>query len=192
MGREAIVEAIAGDEAGAVKALLEARELILRGAIRRRYAKAAMHAVRAEAAALRFVCEGEAVALHLGDAEAARWAAAILKPLPDLRTKLDLKGPALFVGSCDDPALEAALAGARTDDAGAASSIIARIDTAADLAAALAVDARLPIWAVYPKGKAATFGDSAIRETLRAAGYRDTKACAVSDRLTATRYHPPG
>lgn len=33
------------------------------------------------------------------------------------------------------------------------------------------------------------FGEAAVREALRAAGGRDTKACAVSERLTATRFH---
>lgn len=191
MGREATVQADVGKEVGEVKALLEAETLILRGAIRRRYAKSAMREVRAEDGALRFTCDGEVAALHLGDSLASRWAEAIRKPLPDLRAKLDLKGLALLIGECDDPALETALAGARTENAAEAGIVIARIESAADLDAALAAAARLPIWAVYPKGKAARFGDSAIRETLRAAGYRDTKSCAVSDRLTATRYHPP-
>jgi hypothetical protein len=44
------------------------------------------------------------------------------------------------------------------------------------------------LWAVYPKGGAM---DAAVRTQLRAAGWRDVKACAVSERLTATRYLPP-
>ena len=44
------------------------------------------------------------------------------------------------------------------------------------------------LWAVYPKGGAM---DAAVRTALRAAGWRDAKACAVSERLTATRYLPP-
>ena len=47
----------------------------------------------------------------------------------------------------------------------------------------------LPLWTVYPKGKAGQFGDTAIRTALRDAGWRDTKSCAVSERLTATRYN---
>jgi hypothetical protein len=191
MGREAIARAEVDGHAAEVKALLEARELILRGPIRRRYAKAALQAVRAEGGALRFESGGEAVALHLGEPAAARWAEAIRKPLPSLRDKLDLGGSVLMIGACDDPALAEALADACTEDAAQARMIVARVDGAADLDRALAVPGRLAIWAVYAKGKSA-FGDSAIRERLRAAGYRDTKACAVSDRLTATRYHPAG
>jgi hypothetical protein len=71
--------------------------------------------------------------------------------------------------------------------------LVACITSPQDLAAAEAVQAQyphLPIWAIYPKGRNVPFGDSAIRETLRAHGFRDTKACAVSARLTATRYNP--
>ena len=71
--------------------------------------------------------------------------------------------------------------------------LIARIDDADDLAKALAEHGampQLPLWAIYPKGKQAAFGDAPIRDALRSAGFRDTKSCAVSDRLTATRYNP--
>jgi hypothetical protein len=66
MGREAVVNAEAGAEAGEVKALLETRELILRGALRRRYSKEALEGVRVEGDTLSFTVAGEAVRLHLG------------------------------------------------------------------------------------------------------------------------------
>lgn len=190
MGREATAFVEVGGEGGEVKAVLEARELILRGSIRRRYPKDSIADLRVEAGALCFASGGEAVALHLGEPVATRWASAIRKPLPSLRDKLDLKGLALVLGRCDDPDLIAALDGGRTDRAEDASVLIACIEGAADLDAALAVPGGLPIWAVYPKG-AVGLGDAAIRAQLRALGYRDSKSCAVSDRLTATRYHPP-
>lgn len=191
MGREAIAYVEVGGEAGEVKVLLEACDLILRGAIRRRYAKTDIHDLQVVDGVLRFDSGAEAVALHLGSASAAvRWAEAIRKPLPTLREKLDLKGNALVLGACDDPALVSALADARTDRSDAASVIVVQVAGPGDLEAALAVPGPLPIWAVYPKGTSA-FGDAAIRTRLRAAGYRDTKSCAVSKNLTATRYHPP-
>lgn len=179
-----------GGDSSEVKALLEARELILRGSIRRRYAKDRIADLRVEGGALCFASDGEAVALHLGEDVATRWASAIRKPLPSLREKLDLKGLALVIGRCEDADLAAALADARTDDAAAASVIIACIEDVADLDAALAVPGALPIWAVYPKGRSG-FGDAAIRLHLSERGYRDTKSCAVSDRRTATRYQLP-
>lgn len=191
MGREAVVRAEAGSEAGEVKAVLEARELILRGAIRRRFPKAAMQDVRVEGEALHFSCAGESVFLGLGRTAAEAWARAIAAPPPGLRAKLGLdKGAkALLVGCCDDPELGEALDGVLTDSREAAAMVVARIDGPEDLARALAVSAALPLWTVYPKGRGVSFGDAAIRAALREAGWRDSKSCAVSDRLTAVRYN---
>ena len=44
----------------------------------------------------------------------------------------------------------------------------------------------------YPKGKGAAYGDTAIRNFLRQRGYVDSKSCAVSPELTATRYGRKG
>lgn len=192
MGREAVVRAEVGGEAGEVRALLEAGELILRGDLRRRFPRAEIADLRVEGGALLFRSGGEVVRLALGETSAAAWRKALLTPPPDLRAKLGLaKGAkALLVGACDDAALAAALDGARTEVPAEAAMVVARIDGPEDLAAAQAACGALPLWAVYAKGKAATFGDAAIRTALRAAGWRDVKSCAVSDRLTATRYLP--
>lgn len=193
MGREALVHVRAGDEEGEARALLEAGELVLRGQIRRRYARASLEDVRVEGPCLVFRSGGETVSLGLGETAAAAWRQAIAKAPPDLRTKLGLDkgGKALVVGACDDADLEHALTDARTDERAQAAMVIARIDGPEDLRAAREASGELPLWTVYPKGKAATFGDTAIRTALRDAGWRDTKSCAVSERLTATRYHPP-
>lgn len=195
MGREALTHAEIGDEAGEVRALLERDELILRGDLRRRYPRTSLEQVAVEGDDLRFVSGGELVRLTLGERAAEVWQRAIATPPPTLRAKLGLAdgGTAIVVGTVDDAALVEALAGTSADDQSSATMVVARIDGPADLAAARAVLAdhpRLPLWAVYPKGRNVAFGDAAIRDTLRAAGFRDTKACAVSDRLTATRYHP--
>ena len=191
MGREALVHVQVGGEADEVKALLETQDLILRGRIRRRFPMTAMTNVRAEGATLHFSCNGETVALSLGAKAAEAWAKAIAAPPPSLRAKLGLAkaGKALLVGRCDDPALAEALDGALVDDLGEATIAIARVDSREDLAKALAACGALPLWTVYPKGKAGQFGDTAIRTALRDAGWRDTKSCAVSERLTATRYN---
>lgn len=190
MGREALVHAEVGREAGKVRALLEARELILRGAIRRRFSKAALRDVRVEGPTLRFSHDGEAIALALGARAADAWARAITTPPPSLRAKLGLAtgARALRVGIWNDPALAEALDGMLTDDVDAAAMVIACIQEPGDLAKAQAICGARPLWAVYPKGKDAGFGDAAIRAALRGEGWRDTKSCAVSDRLTATRY----
>ncbi len=194
MGKEADIHAEVGDAAGEVHALLERDELILRGEIRRRFPRAGLEDLQVADGVLSFRGAGQAVRLHLGDA-AQTWHTAITTPPPSLRAKLGLdKGAkALLLGACDDVDLAAALDGALTDDGAQAAMLIACITGPEDLAAAEVVQARrprLPIWAIYPKGRNVPFGDSEIRDTLRAHGFRDTKSCAVSTRLTATRYNP--
>ena len=195
MGREAVVNAQIGDQAGEVHALLESSELIMRGAIRRRFPKAALEQVRVDEGTLYFVCSGEAIRLELGARMAQSWCKAIATPAPDLRAKLGLhKGArALRVGAFDDAALTEALKGVLVKKVRLADMIIACIKSAADLDAALVLQAaqpKLPVWTIYGKGSGIPFGDSHIRTALRGAGFRDSKSCAVSERLTATRYNP--
>lgn len=193
MGREATVHAEMRRAAGEVRALLESTELILRGEIRRRFPKMAMEQVRVDGDVLRFRASGEKVALHLGGKVAQSWAAAIATPPPTLRAKLGLdKGAcALPIGEIADEALAAATDGRLVTDAAAAQMMIAIIHGPGDLAEVQRIHAgfpALPVWTVYPKGRGVAFGDTAIRAALREAGFRDTKSCAVSDTLTATRY----
>ncbi|MBV9566772.1 MAG: hypothetical protein JO172_01410 [Hyphomicrobiales bacterium] len=193
MGREAVVHAEVGNEADEVRALLEIGELILRGPIRRRFPKMALSDVTVEGEVLRFVCANEAVRLHLGARQAKAWHKAITAPPPTLRAKLELdKGArALLIGSFDDDALAEALDGVLVKDGSAAGMMIACVERVDDLAMANATHAAHPelaIWAIYPKGRTA-FGEKEIRTALRAKGFRDTKSCAVSARLTATRYN---
>ena len=195
MGREAIVHAEVGAQADEARALLESGEIILRGAIRRRFPRSALEQVRVENQALCFTCAGETVSLHLGADIAEAWDLAISTPPPNLRAKLGLHEGALAlqVGAFGDVELAQALDGVLARDDSSAQMIVACVQTAADLDSALLVHAQrpgLPLWVIYPKGHAVEFGGSAVRATLRTAGFRETKACAVSDHLTATRYHP--
>ncbi|MDR6871979.1 hypothetical protein J2Y55_002995 [Bosea sp. BE125] len=195
MGREAVTRAEIGGAVGDVRALLESTELILRGDIRRRFPRERLVNVRVEGEALCFTCVGEAVFLHMGALAAEKWSRAIATPPPSLRAKLGLKQDAkvFLIGACDDAALANAVEGALTDDVVEAAMIIARIEGPGDLTAARVAQAKcpdLPIWAIYPKGHDIRYGDGAIRAALREAGFRDSKSCAVSERLTATRYNP--
>lgn len=194
MGREATAYAEVGSKTGQVRALLESTELILRGEIRRRFPKAAMRQVRVEGDTLQFRANEETVALHLGATVAQSWAAAIAKPPPSLRAKLGLgtQARALLMGEIADEVLAEATQGALVTNGAAAQMMIAIIDGPDDLAKAQRIHASfpaLPLWTVYPKGRDVAFGDTAIRTDLRGAGFRDTKSCAVSDTLTATRYN---
>lgn len=192
MGRETTALVTFRGQSTEAKVLLETTELILRGGHKARLSRDVLSDVRASANGLSLTAAGEPLHLAIPEAEAARWAKAILTSPPSLASKLGI-GPdrlALVMGSPDDPALAAALNGATTGDAGKASVLIAVIESHADLTAAIAnaEATRLPLWCVYPKGKAADPGDGAIRSALRGAGFMDNKTCAVSERLTATRY----
>jgi hypothetical protein len=191
MGKEAVAHATVGQESGEVKALLESTELILRGAIKRRFPKSAITDVCITDTGLAFSCAGEVVTLALGVPAATAWAEALAKAPPSLKAKLGLTDgvTALVLGQWNDDALSTALEGARTDDPAAAAMVIACVSCADDLATARQMAAGLPIWTLYRKGGAATFGDTAIRSDMRAHGFKDTKSCAVSDLLTATRYN---
>ena len=194
MGREALVHAEVGDETGEVRALLESAELILRGAIRRRFPRSSIKSVTVKNDTLCFTCSGESVRLHLGTRAAEAWRKAITTPPPGLRAKLGLdKGArALLIGSFDDAVLVSALKGVVVEDGSDAVMLIVCVKGPGDLAAAQAVHAAYPsllVWTIYPKGRGVAFGEHEIRAMLRAAGFRDTKSCAVSSLLTGTRYN---
>ncbi len=195
MGREALIRVEVDDSFAEVKAVLESTELILRAPLRRRFKTAEISELAVDGEVLRMRCGAETVVLHLGERAAASWAKAITTPPPTLRDKLGLSGGArvFLVGGTDDAALAGAIEGATTIDRTEADMIIAVVHSPEDLREALAAldeHARVPIWAVYPKGRDASFGDGPIRDVLRREGLADTKACAVSERLTATRYNP--
>lgn len=194
MGREADIWAEVGDEAGSVRALLESDALILRSSIRRRYLRRDLERVEVDGDALTFTCCGAAVRLHMGVKIASGWREAIMTPPPTLRSKLRLEcgARAMLIGINGDVALREALDGVLVTDIGTADMIVACVEAGSDLDAALDLHAlrqSLPIWAVYRKGPKVFFGATFTRERMRAAGFRDTKTCAVSEVRTATRYH---
>lgn len=199
MGREAHVECMVGGQAELVHALLETREMILRGkTLRRRFALADLEQLRVSAEDLCFAVSGESVSLRLGAAGATKWLDRIRTPAPSLASKLGIGPgrPAAVFGPVDDDAdLAAALVGARTNRLADAVSLVAAVFSMDELVQALQVHAGMSceaVWVVHAKGgKAAALGDAVIREVLRARGYRDNKTSAVSAGLTATRYLKP-
>lgn len=193
MGREAVAYADWKGQSAEVKAIAEATEVILRGAIKARVPRAAITALRLEGGLLTIDLGEEQLRLNLGTAEAARWHALLLTPPPSLAVKLGVSSgrPAFVLGEFDDLALTEALSGARVSNLSAAAVLISVIVTDDDLARTLNIARDNPgkaVWCVYPKGKTASPGDSSIRLVMRNAGFRDSKSCAVSERLTATRY----
>lgn len=193
MGRETIAVARWRGSVAEVKALLESSQIILRGAIKARIDRTDISQIAIEGDDLVLRCHDEPLVLELGAAEAEKWRRTLLAPPPSLASKLGIgpDRPVFVLGTSDDPALAAALAGAMCATPAEAHQLGAIITSEADLAAALVVarqHAGLAVWCIYQKGKSAGFGDSQIRQMMRDHGYIDSKSCAVSDQLTATRY----
>ena len=168
--------------------------LILRGDLKGVIPIARMERVRVEGETLCFALGSEPIALALGAEVAARWAKKIAAPPRALADKLGVGGmaKALVLGDVDDPALEEALSGARAETEAEAALSVAIVTSAAALGRALQQHARLPdgapIWIVHPKGRNASFGETAIRAAMRLRGFIDTKVAGVSSEFTAIRY----
>ncbi|CAL4866908.1 hypothetical protein MMA231_01154 [Asticcacaulis sp. MM231] len=194
MGLEAESEVRVGRESHYVKALLESRDLIFRGAFRKTLPIADLKDPRIVNDALLFEHEDLSYALALPAGQASKWLKKLTTAPPTLAAKLGIDSDhrAFVTGHVDDAALEEALLDAVTTDPlqAAVSVIIARAPD--ELSAALAeVTQRLPhapIWVVYPKGPKSPLPDSTVRTHMHALNLIDTKSSAVSDRLTATRF----
>ena len=191
MGREASADLVWGDQSGASKLILEADVLILRGAVRGRLARSGLGPAAVEGDDLVLATPQGPLRARLGAREAALWLKALAKPPPSLAQKLGVSPdrPVLVLGSllAADPALAAALEGCCGPGA---VQVLAVLTCIADLEAAhaLADQANLPLWALAVKGKASPLPDAHLRVWMRARAWVDTKSCAVSAQLSATRW----
>jgi hypothetical protein len=194
MGLEARCTCRLNDGSGEVRALLETRELILRGELKRKFPIATISQIRVDGGDLCFRVGKEKVALKLGAAVAGRWAKKLAAPPRTLAQKLGIapSSKALVIGAVEDAALRDALAGSEAAGPDEAKLSLAVVTDAAALDCALEIHASLPsgapIWVVYAKGSRAVFGEASVRAIMRATGYIDSKVSAVSDALSATRY----
>jgi hypothetical protein len=186
-------------EMARVKALIEPLELILRGEIRRRLPFSELRQLRAESGALRFKYGSDVVTLKLDASTAEKWLKAILAPPPSLAKKLGIttESTAWMIGEVDDAALETALLEARRvtrkSTGVGADVIVARVNTAADLARAFKTASKAtsngtPIWIVYRKGPGQAISESDVRETGLATGIVDVKVASVSPALTGLKF----
>ena len=196
MGREAECACDWNGKSAHVKALVEPPELILRGGLKHRIPFAEMQHVRAQGQKLAFEFRGEGISLDLGPALAEKWVQYLTAPPPTLAKKLGITAETVVrtIGTVDDDALQQAIATARSSSgAGPGDLILARVNTPQDLSRALksASDqlARgVPIWFIYPKGKAHALTENEVRNTALATGIVDTKVAAISKTLTALRF----
>jgi hypothetical protein len=192
MGREATIQVEYASRAGQAKVLLESEGLVLRAPLTARIPRDAITDLAIEGQALTGLGPDGAFRLMLGAAEAAKWKAALDKPLPTLAEKLGLKpGVTIWLaGDFDTPELSAALFEMPRADPAAADLRLIRAESLGALMRGLdeGAESFAPVWIIHGKGKAAVLGDNAVRRVMRDAGFIDTKACAVSDVLSATRY----
>ena len=195
MGQEANCLCDWNGETARVKALVEPRELILRGEIRRRLPFSELRHVRAEGAVLRFKFGADVVTLKLGAATAEKWAKAILTPPPSLAKKLGImpESTVWVIGTIEDAALETALGEPRTTMRKGADVIVARVNTTAELerafkSAAKETSAGVPVWIVYRKGPGHPIGEADVRSAGLAAGIVDAKVASVSPQLTGLKF----
>ena len=194
MGLEAKCRCRWNGASHAVKALLEAHELIIRGDLKQRFALADLRDIGASGDDLRFTTAAGDFALELGAGQARRWAKKIATPPPSLAKKLGVAATSkvMAIGRLDDAALAEALKDAIASRKEEARSSLAMVRDEPALRSALAAHEQLPngtpIWIVYEKGPKAGLGEAPVRRFMRAAGYRDSKVAAVSDALSATRY----
>lgn len=195
LGREALCVCTWNGKKHQVKVLLEPPELIVRGEIRRRIPFAKIEKIKAEDNDLLLSFEGDSVRLQLGSVVAAKWAEAMLKPPPTLAKKLGISADVTVqtIGPVDDPAFKAALKEAKSISQSKGDLILARVDTPADLAAALHKAARqlaagIPIWFIYRKGPGHPLNENLVRTTALATGIVDTKIASVSAEFSALRF----
>lgn len=173
-----------------VKALLESRELILRGNLRRTFKIADIGDIAVHDGALHFRHDGTGYILRLPQGRADTWARKLTTPPPSLASKLGVSPdrPALIIGSIVDESLATALRGNTAADADSATQVVVIAETPDALPDPEQLPP-VPVWIVYPKGPKSPLPESVVRTHMRAAGWRDIKTSAVSDRLTALRFH---
>ena len=195
MGREAVCTCDWAGTVTEVKALLETGELILRGGLRKRVNFAEMKQVTALDGGLRFTVGVDKVQLVLGPSVAEKWAAVMSSPPAPLNKKFGISDQTVVrvVGDVDSGELKGALASAARISSTSADLIVACVDSPESLRVALKLvesDLRrgAPIWMVYAKGPGHALNETAIRSTMRAAGFMDTKVASVSSELTALRF----
>jgi hypothetical protein len=198
MGREATCMCMIQGRQAPAKVLLEQNEVIIRGELRRVISVSAIKDLRVEADTLTFVTGTDKVSLLLGSTTAKKWLDAILKPPATLAQKLGI-GPDSVVQVCGlvrSDELRTALAQAGDARGEPPNMFVTCVESRESLVETLEdsrefLERGIPIWVVYQKGTGSPLGETAVRDTLRQRGLRDTKVASVSSTLTALRFSKP-
>ncbi len=196
MGREALVDYVAGKERVQVRAHLDSQSLQLSGGKKLVVALSDVRTAKVTGGNLHIDAKGAKFALALGPKEAGAWAKKILNP-PTLADKLGIKADTkvLIVGErikeIDAAAAKADRAATLTAAKAKAANIILLTlapETAAKqiAAAAKVLPKGTALWLVYSKGTKPN-GDDIIGHA-RKAGLKDTKVARVSVTHAALRF----
>ncbi len=196
MGRQAKATWIGEHGGAAVTLHLESSGLQISGERRARVPRTAWSQVEVADGVVSFVADGDTYRFRLG-AAASVWANALLTTPPSLAEKLGVAhGETVAVrGELPLAELDSALADAPRVAPWEAAVVVVVVRTEAELGA-LPVWFRecgisAHVWIVHGKGRHSRApGDTAVREVLRAAGWRDTKVSAIGEDWSATRYSP--
>jgi hypothetical protein len=193
MGREAIATCHWRGNVAEVKVHIDSKHLSLRGDIRADLARANIIAIDQVPEGVAISIDGEHLTMEFNETDAKRWVTALRKTPPTLAKKLGTSTEhlAFVCGASQDNELNGALRNSTTDNISNADQIIAIVMDQSNLTDAALFAKKHPekhLWMIYQKGKNAAIGDTAIRTYLREQGFIDSKSCAVSDLLTATRY----
>lgn len=192
MGREARCELSLAGQTGQGQMLLEADVLILRGAVRRQLPRTGLGVAVADGETLVIPTPEGPLRAALGAAEAARWVKALARAAPGLAEKLGL-GPdkrAHLLTAVTDPDLIRALEGHITASPSEAAFDLAEVTSEEVLQEIVSRLSARPVWMVTVKGKASPLPEDRVRAVMRAMGQIDSKSCAVSAVMTATRFAP--
>jgi hypothetical protein len=196
MGKELECKCTYGGHKFQVKAILEAKELILRGEWKKRILRTSMSAISTADGCLRFKVAGEEISLALGEIAAEKWCKALLSPPPSLATKLGITATTsvYVIGEIDDGNLHDALQTASQISAQTGDLMIARVNTPNELSHLRKLVSRpglrRPLWVIYPKGSRSWVSEADIRSAFRAMDFVDTKVASISEKLTGLRFSP--
>lgn len=198
MGREVETNVRCGGESAVCKVLLECGEIVLRGAIKRRFKFDAISKLAVRGGKLNFRCDPEDVAIQLGDS-AETWLDTIRNP----RTRVQKLGVAVGQqvctlgsvesGACDE-ITSATGSAPRTRLARGCDLVLYFADDAGDLDRLKRIKEALAdggaIWVLWPKGRR-DFAHELVVAAARAAGLVQTKSMGFSDMRTGLRLVRP-
>lgn len=177
-----------------VKALLESKEIILRGALKLRAPFNELGEVYEKNGDLVFSFRGEEYRLELGK-ECEKWLSKILAPPKSLSQKLGLK-PETKIFKADifqSNEFNSAVSNNLNVDINNAQIIFKQIEYKNELIDFIKryFENKISssVWILNKKGKNSLFNENQIRDIMRENGFKDNKTCSIDEIWSATRYN---